>query len=239
MLIAKCQCTSEFIRNMEEPYIKPLYLNVSEAAEENTITVYGRIRGPRDTTGKMKYGTIVKFDKVFESTEGSTDYEFVLSHDSRRYWPRITFSSKSASESMKIYLNWIVDDQVQSEFTGGECLVGITKSTENHSTTYTPVLQNCDHRISDYFKFGLNVSGKVVKLHSDMYCFSGNEEYKKYFTSNCTTYGVYDLSYVTFHEGKMAADNVELLYLNYMFDPMGPCAYHCIADVKEWYFPIV
>ncbi|XP_061190097.1 uncharacterized protein LOC133197939 [Saccostrea echinata] len=239
MLIERCHCASEIIRNIEEPNIKPLYLNVSESAEENKVTVYGKFRGPKDTTGKMKYGTIVKFDKVLDSTEESSEYEFVLSHDSRRYWPRITLTSKSALESMKIYFNWIVDEPVQSKFTGGNCLVGINKSSENHSTTYTPVLQNCNHRIDDYFKFGFNKSGEIVQLHSDMYCFSGNDEYKKYFTSNCTLSGPFHLSYVTFYENKMAADNVQLLYLNYMFSPVGPCSYQCIADLKEWFFSII
>ncbi|XP_061190018.1 uncharacterized protein LOC133197845 [Saccostrea echinata] len=239
IMIGRCDSTSKTMRILETPNIKPLYLNVSESRTESRVTVYGRFRSPQDTTAEIDDGTIVKFDKVLNSEGSSMDFELVLYYDIWRYLPRLTLSSNSASEFLHIYLSEIVDDYVQTDFTGTDCSVGINRSSESQSTTYNSVIQNCNYAIDDIFTIGLNKSGEIIRLDSDMYCYSSNAENMKYFKSRCSLYVSDDPLYVTFYEDKMAADNVELLYLNYMFNPVGPCSQKCIANIKRWFFSII
>ncbi|XP_061190101.1 uncharacterized protein LOC133197944 [Saccostrea echinata] len=227
------------MRILETPSIKPLYLNVSKSMKDSRVTVYGGFKCPDDTTAEIDDGTIVKFDKVLNSGGSSTDFELVLNYDMRRYLARLTLSSKSASEFLHIYLRGLVDDSVQTDFTGTNCSVGINRSSESQTTTYTSAIQNYNNGVDDKFTIGLNKSGKIIRLDSNIYCYSLNAEYRKYFKSRCSMYESEDPLYVTFYEEKMATDNVELLYLNYMFNPLGHCSQICITNMKRWFFSII
>ncbi|XP_062592873.1 uncharacterized protein LOC134254362 isoform X2 [Saccostrea cucullata] len=240
LLVDRCHCTSTAIRVSAEPQIKPLYLNVSEFNGDSVVTMHGRFQCPPDTTAEFE-GKYISFDKVSDSNDGSSNFEMVLFDDTWGWLPLLKLKSKSALEEMHIHLSDAVDDYVQTSFLGRNCLVGINRSSEKQSTTYTSVIQSCNSpSISEKFDIGLNKSGEIIRLNSDdVFCFRYNEEYRKYFKSTCSMYVSDDPLYVTFYENKMAADNIELYYLTYQFDPIGPCSQTCIAHMKRWFFSVV
>ncbi|XP_061190093.1 uncharacterized protein LOC133197934 [Saccostrea echinata] len=239
LVIESCSCTSKEIRVLGKPKIRPLYLNVSEWKGDNVVTMHGRFQCPPDTTAEFS-GKTISFDNVSDSMDGSSNFKMVLFDDRWGWLPRLTLSSKSASEEMHIYLSDVVDDNVQTSFLGTNCLVGINRSSEKQSTTYTSVIQSCNNApIIEKFNIGLNKSGEIIRLDSDVYCYGSNDEYGKYFKSRCSMYISNDPLYVTFYEENMAADNIELYYLTYQFDPVGPCSHNCISDIKRWFFSVV
>lgn len=239
LLVDRCHCTSDAIRVSAEPQIKPLYLNVSEWKGDNVVTMHGRFQCPSDTTAEFE-GKTIRFVKVSDSNDGSSNFEMVLFDDRWGWLPRLTLKSKSALEEMHIYLSDVVDDSVQTSFLGRNCLVGINRSSEKQSITYTSVIQSCNSAsIIEKFNIGLNKSGEIIRLDSDVYCYGSNEKYGKYFKSTCSMYVSDDPLYITFYEDNMAADNIELYYLTYHFEPIGPCSHNCIADIKRWFFSVV
>ncbi|XP_061190094.1 uncharacterized protein LOC133197936 [Saccostrea echinata] len=239
MMIDKCDCVSKIERTLEKPSIKPLYLNTR--TRETTVFVYGRFQCPEDTIADIDYGTILKFQKVSDSKKNSTDFELVLFHDAKIYFPKLTLRSKSTSESLDIYLNDIKDESVQNERFGTKCKIGISSSSDNKTSTFTSIVQNCEeYAMSDYFIIGINKSSEILRFDSDIFCFNSNEENIKYFTSRCSKNISSEPQYVTFRKDKMAADKVDLLYLIYIFQPVGSnCVHPCIADKERWFFTII
>ncbi|XP_062608064.1 uncharacterized protein LOC134269899 [Saccostrea cucullata] len=232
IMLESCNCTSKTIRILETPNIKPLYLNVSKSMKDNRVTVYGGFKCPDDTTAEIDDGTIVKFEKVSNSGGSATGFELVLYYDMWRYLARLTLRSKSASEFLQIYLRGKVHNSVQTDIIGINCSVGINMSSKGQTTTYTSAIQNCNDGVYDKFVMVLNKSGEIIRLDSNIYCYSLHAEYRKYFKSICSFHDPDAPLYVTFYEDKKAADNVELLYLNYMFGPLGYCSNICIANMR-------
>ncbi|XP_062592876.1 uncharacterized protein LOC134254363 [Saccostrea cucullata] len=200
--------------------------------------MHGRFKCPPDTIAQFA-GKSISFNKVSDSIDDSVNFEMVLFEDQWKWLPRLTLRSNSVSEKMNIYLSHIPDNNVQTEFLGKNNLVGIYKSSENKSTTYTAVIESFNNDpISEKFDIGLNKSGEIIRLNSDVYCYGLNTEYRKYFKTRCSMSVSRDPLYVTFYEDNMAADNIELYNLTYILKP-DPCGYHCIASINKWFFKVV
>ncbi|XP_062608065.1 uncharacterized protein LOC134269900 isoform X1 [Saccostrea cucullata] len=243
MLIAKCQCTSNTARVLG-PNIKPLYLNASLSREDKTVTVHGRFQCPEDTetTTSIYSWNSVQFGKVWNLKENAMDCELVVNYDADRLMPYFWLKSKTTSELLSIYVNKIVKDLVQTEFSGTDCSVGLNTTSRNNTTRYTTVI-HCDQRphMLENFVMWLDKSGDIKTVLSDIYCHNSKSyrEYKDYFKSRCSTDESNDPFYIEFYEDKMAADNVKLLILDYILEPVGPCTNACIAKNKQWRFQII
>ncbi|XP_062583704.1 uncharacterized protein LOC134245441 [Saccostrea cucullata] len=133
MIIDNCDCVLNIERALEKPSIRPL--NLKARTQDTTVFVYGRFQCPDDTYVDIDYGTIVKFQKVLDSTKNSTDFELVLYHDSGMH-SKLTLRSKSSLESLVIYLNDKADKSVQTGHFGTKCEVGISSLSDHNSNLH-------------------------------------------------------------------------------------------------------
>ncbi|XP_062570006.1 uncharacterized protein LOC134235223 [Saccostrea cucullata] len=240
VLFDTCDCDSQTVRVLGKPNIRPLYLNVSESSDAKTKTAYGRFHCPPDTQLRIFGGTIVTFDKVSKSNGINTLCELVVYYESWWSQPILSLESESVSEDLAIHLNGSVSNGEQTEFSGTDCLVGIKRSSEKQSTTYTAVIQNCDPNLpieSTFYIWLEKYSGTVFYLPSDPYCYDSDTTNMKNLKSQCSTYVSFDPFNVTFHEDKMAADNVKLR--SNKFHLTGSCTGTCITVRNQWFFLIV
>ncbi|XP_062575510.1 uncharacterized protein LOC134237429 [Saccostrea cucullata] len=245
VLIDCCHCISKTIRVLEKPNIRPLYFNASVSPGENKVTVNGRLMCPEDTNVSFfEYydGRLIRFDKVLNAKENTTECEIALNYDAGRYRPSFWVRSKSTSERLLIYVSMNVNNHLQTDFSGTECSVGLDRSTHKKTIKYISRIQNCDQnpRIRETFSFSLRVSGKFSSLTSDVYCSDFKSKSMKYFKSRCSSEMSSDPFYIEFYEDKMAADNVKLLDLSYSFQPMESCSIACDPANRRWWFmPVV
>ncbi|XP_062583695.1 uncharacterized protein LOC134245433 [Saccostrea cucullata] len=245
VLIECCHCTSKSVRVLEKPNIRPLYFNASLSTEENKVTVNGRYQCPEDT--KLSFferydGRLIKFKKVLNTKENTTECEIALKYDAGRYKPFFWLRSKTASERLFTFVSNKVNKNFQTEFSGTDCSVGVNRSTHNKTIKYISQFRNCDQspRIRETFSIWLNKSGKIESYNSDVYCTYLNKEYMKYFKSRCSSDVSSDPFYIEFYDDKMAADNVKLFDLSYSFQPMETCSKECDPANKRWWFmPVV